>query len=186
MAPVPRLRPRPTGQLQSVARRVGNPPEPTSAPAIGAPTAELRGVQSSSPAKSFEPAADRCHRRRQACASACESRLLVSPWSCLLLQGIAKDRSVDTAELGRCHAPIKSRRPVLCVRRAANQPKSHDYRVGHLLSEPDPPDRAQDGDTHPLISVAAASRTRSASPRAESRSGILGISWLSDPAAALC
>ncbi len=58
---------------------------------------------------------------------------------------------MDTAELGRCHAPIKSRRPVLCVRRAAHQPTSHDSRVGHLLSEPDPPALAPDGDTHPLI-----------------------------------
>jgi hypothetical protein len=37
---------------------------------------------------------------------------------------------VDTAELGRCHAPIKSRRPVLYVRRAAHRLQATTIRSG--------------------------------------------------------
>ncbi len=71
---------------------------------------------------------------------------------------------MDTAELGRCHAPIKSRRPVLCVRRAAHQPQATTARFGHLLSEPDPPDHGGDGDTHPLIGALNGSRSTLSSP----------------------
>ncbi len=43
---------------------------------------------------------------------------------------------MDTSELGRCQARIKSRRPVLGVRRAANQLQATTLQVGHDLSEP--------------------------------------------------
>ena len=43
---------------------------------------------------------------------------------------------MDTSELGRCQAPIKSRRPVLGVRRAANPLQATTLQVGHDLSEP--------------------------------------------------
>src|SRR5258708_33615372 len=42
----------------------------------------------------------------------------------------------DTSELGRCQPPIKSRRPVRGVRRAANPLQATTLEAGQDLSEP--------------------------------------------------
>ena len=60
---------------------------------------------------------------------------------------------MDKAELGRCHAPIKSRRPVLCVRRAAHQLDSHDPSGAGTNYPSQPAGTWPDGDTQPIIVI---------------------------------
>src|SRR6266545_4077620 len=59
----------------------------------------------------------------------------------------AEDRSTDTPEWGRCHAPMKSRRPVRRVRRPAQ--RMHATPRGWATSLRAKPSDTGEGDTHP-------------------------------------
>lgn len=69
---------------------------------------------------------DRDERVGPLCESLPSVTMVLSPLS----RGIAQDRSVDTPELGRDHAPIKSRRPFRRVRQAANPLQATTPRPG--------------------------------------------------------
>src|SRR5207253_10589963 len=90
MAPEPRVHRQPAGQPRIASIRAGNPPEPISALTSDLPTAGPRGGRLSWPTGSSGPTAARSRRRRLECASACESPLPVSPWSCLLFRGLLR------------------------------------------------------------------------------------------------
>ena len=91
--------------------------------------------------------AARARRRPPRCASACADRPRSSPCPRLLPSrgDDAEDRSADTPESGRSHAPIKSRRPVRRVRRPAHRMQATP--TGRAPSLGAKPSDATEGDT---------------------------------------
>ena len=67
---------------------------------------------------------------------------------------VTEDRSVDTAELGRSHAPIKSRRPVCRVSGPAQAMEATPW--GRATMVRAKPGDAAEGDTQPMVPVRVA------------------------------
>src|SRR5207245_2175727 len=114
------------------ATDAGSSPAPIVAPANGGPSPRPPCDRWKSLPPCALPADARSRLLPPGCESACDCRRQMSPCSCLLVLGI-QDRSADTPEWGRIHAPMKSRRPAHCVRRATIRMKATSRRRAQRL-----------------------------------------------------